>query len=283
MLSSKYYSHLSWYIIRLLINPAAAFGVCHLWRWRTSAKSDFRVTRTEYPSPLESDLGEVYCNQLWDAADVGKNVPRVCFNHIGKLQTLGTHPREYWDCNVTNLFFTWTWHSTDQGVPVDPYLAVTSPDGDLNGDLVSECGDCWSFSVSGVETSWIVPESSSQLMNGCCSVEARMSCRRSLHRGCTFCWLIGDSSHATNDKLYCSSEKALLDPIVIFTVKQFLLTQLEALVIWWFGLQFDRVSKIDPNWVKIALPYLVLCLPLCSLDRLPVVRTWGTTFVHGLN
>ena len=40
----------------------AAFGVCHdLWCRRSSARSDFRVTRTEYLSPLESDLGEVYC------------------------------------------------------------------------------------------------------------------------------------------------------------------------------------------------------------------------------
>ena len=39
-----------------------AFRVCHdLWCRRSSAKSDFRVSRTEYLSPLESDLGEVYC------------------------------------------------------------------------------------------------------------------------------------------------------------------------------------------------------------------------------
>ena len=48
-----------------------AFGGCHLrltllWCWRISAKSDFRVTRTEYLSLLESDLGEVYCNYIPD-------------------------------------------------------------------------------------------------------------------------------------------------------------------------------------------------------------------------
>ena len=73
-----------------------------------------------------------------------------------------------------------------------PYPAVTS----LEGDLVSEWGDCWPCSVSGVDTSWMVPESSSQLMNGCCSVDARMLCATSLRRGWTSCWLMGDNSHA---------------------------------------------------------------------------------------
>ena len=39
-----------------------AFGVCHdLWCRRSSAKLDFPVTRTEYLSPLQSDLSKVYC------------------------------------------------------------------------------------------------------------------------------------------------------------------------------------------------------------------------------
>ena len=68
MLPSGPCLHLSWYntvidLITLRLRLGFAIVGC-LWCWRTSAKSDFRVTRTEYLSPLESDLGEVYCTSV---------------------------------------------------------------------------------------------------------------------------------------------------------------------------------------------------------------------------
>ena len=55
-----------WLLILALLSPSGFARFGSLWCRRSSVKSDFRVTRTEHLSPVESDLGKVYCNlYLW--------------------------------------------------------------------------------------------------------------------------------------------------------------------------------------------------------------------------